>query len=71
MIVENPETVEVCGMYGGEEGCIQDFRREGDHLEDLRFRWEDDIEMILKLVGDSCKGEVEGFCESGYELCVS
>jgi hypothetical protein len=45
MTVKNPETVEVCGMYGGEEGCIQDFRREEDHLEDLIL----DGKMILKL----------------------
>jgi len=26
--------------------------------------------ILNKLVGNSCKGEVEGFCESGYEpLC--
>jgi hypothetical protein len=31
-------------MSGGEEGCIQGFSREGDHLEDLSL----DGKMILK-----------------------
>jgi hypothetical protein len=56
---------------GVEEGCIQDFGREGDHLEDLSL----DGKMILKwflnqLVGNSCEGEVEAFVKAAMKLCV-
>ena len=68
MTVKNHKTGEVCGMFGREGICIQGFGKERDHLEDLSL----DGKMILKwflnkLFGNSCKGEVEGFCERGYE----
>jgi hypothetical protein len=70
--LKNHEAGEVCGMCGGEEGCIQEFGREGDHSEDLSL----DRKMILKwllnkLVRNSCKGEVDGVGESGNELLCS
>jgi len=58
-------------MFGSEGSCIQDFGKEGDHLEDLSLDGKVILEWFLnKLVGNSFKGEVEGFCERGYEpLC--
>jgi len=69
--VKNHKTSGVCGMFGREGSCVQDFAKEGDHLEDLSL----DGKMVLKwflnkLFGNSCKGEMEGFCERVYEsLC--
>ena len=56
-------------MYGGKRVACRIFAGKETTWK-TKLRWEVDIEMVLKLVGDSFEGELEGFCASGYEpLC--
>ena len=50
--VKNNKMGGACGMYGGEENCIQNFSwgnlRERDHLEDLRVDGKNNVEWIFQ-----------------------